>query len=113
MSSILIPYAEMQACFVQVLMQLGFTAGRAEQCADIFVQNSLDGVYSHGVNRFPRFVRYVNEGIVKVDAVPELRNAFNALEQWDGRLGPGPLNAVHATTSAMRLASLHGIGCVA
>ena len=113
MSSILIPHTQMHVCFVQVLLQLGFTAERAEQCAAVFVQNSVDGVYSHGVNRFPRFVRYVNEGIVKVNAVPELRAAFGAMEQWDGQLGPGPLNAMHATESAMRLASLHGIGCVA
>jgi 3-dehydro-L-gulonate 2-dehydrogenase len=35
------------------------------------------------------------------------------LEQWNGILGPGPLNAVYATERAMHLASAHGIGCVA
>lgn len=104
---------EMQECFMGILRQLGFTEEKAAQCAAIFTSNSVDGVYTHGVNRFPRFVKYVKEGLVKADAVPSLQSGFGGIEQWNGNLGPGPLNAVHATESAMRLASAHGIGCVA
>ena len=104
---------EMTQCFTGILCTLGFTKEKAKQCAEIFTGNSVDGVYTHGVNRFPRFARYVKDGFVKVDAVPTLQSKFGGMEQWNGNLGPGPLNAVHATNQAMRLASEHGIGCVA
>ena len=103
----------MQRQFASVLQEHGFTPDRAEQCAAIFAANSLDGVYTHGVNRFPRFVEYIKKGFVKPDAVPVLKSAFGGIEQWDGLLGPGPLNAVHATERVMELARAHGIGCVA
>jgi 3-dehydro-L-gulonate 2-dehydrogenase len=92
---------------------LGFDSGRAQQCAEIFTNNSIDGVYTHGVNRFPRFAKYVRDGIIKINASPTLVNAMGALEQWNGNLGPGVLNAKHATDRAMELASQHGVGCVA
>ncbi|MBS1566797.1 MAG: 3-dehydro-L-gulonate 2-dehydrogenase, partial [Bacteroidetes bacterium] len=105
--------AQMQETFVSILQRQGFTSEKAQLCAQVFTDNSIDGVYTHGVNRFPRFVRYVKEGYVKPDAEPLLRNAFGAMEQWDGQLGPGPLNAMHATRRAMALAEQNGIGCVA
>jgi 3-dehydro-L-gulonate 2-dehydrogenase len=104
---------EMEKHFAAILRKEGFTEERAQRCAEIFAINSIDGVYTHGVNRFPRFVKYVRDGFVKPDAVPTLKHAFGGMEQWDGNLGPGVLNAEHATASAMRLATQHGIGCVA
>ncbi len=35
------------------------------------------------------------------------------LERWDGKLGPGNLNAYHCMDRAIKLAGQHGIGCVA
>lgn len=104
---------KMQEHFTEILRKEGFTEDRAIQCADIFTMNSVDGVYTHGVNRFPRFIKYIRDGFVKVDAIPTLQHAFGGIEQWNGNLGPGPLNALHATASAMRLAAKHGMGCVA
>ncbi|MCW3088073.1 MAG: 3-dehydro-L-gulonate 2-dehydrogenase [Sediminibacterium sp.] len=104
---------EMQGRFAEILRKLAFSEEDARQCAAIFTGNSIDGIYTHGVNRFPRFVKYITDGYVKAGAVPSLTHAFGAIEQWDGNLGPGPLNALHATDSAMRLATEHGIGCVA
>jgi 3-dehydro-L-gulonate 2-dehydrogenase len=112
-TTVTIPAQEMQQCFTDILLQLGFDNKKAQQCAEIFTNNSIDGVYTHGVNRFPRFAKYVSEGIVDTSAEPGLISAMGALEQWDGNLGPGVLNATHATNRAMELASEHGIGCVA
>ena len=79
----------MQACFTNILRSIGFTEDRAMHCAAIFTGNSVDGVYTHGVNRFPRFVKYVREGFVKPDAVPSQQSKFGGIEQWNGNLGPG------------------------
>ncbi|HLG38373.1 MAG TPA: 3-dehydro-L-gulonate 2-dehydrogenase [Chitinophagaceae bacterium] len=110
---IAVPADAMLSEFNRVLLKHGFTESKALQCAEIFTANSIDGVYTHGVNRFARFVDYVNRGFVKYHAEPSLKNKFGGIEQWDGNLGPGPLNANFATDRAMQLAGESGIGCVA
>ena len=54
-----VPYETMVNEFKRVLVKKGFTEDRAEAAAVIFAQNSLAGVYSHGLNRFPRVVEYL------------------------------------------------------
>lgn len=88
----------------------GLTAERAEICAAIFADNSLEGIYSHGINRFPRFIRYIRNGYIDVDAVPTLTHRSGAMEQWNGNLGPGPLNAVFAAERVIRIAGEFGVG---
>jgi len=79
----------------------------------VFAETHLDGVASHGLNRFPRFVGQIRSGVVDVHAEPIRVTALGAWEQWDGRLGPGVLNAAMATDRAIELARQHGLGLVA
>ena len=51
-----VAYEEMVSQFTRVLEKHGFTPSDAKDAAVIFAQNSLSGVYSHGLNRFPRVV---------------------------------------------------------
>jgi len=104
---------EMQALFSGILIKYHFTEERALQCAKVFTESSLDGIYTHGVNRFPRFVQYIKQGFVKADAAPSMENKFGGMEQWNGNLGPGISNALRVTDIVMSLAKEHGIGCVA
>jgi 3-dehydro-L-gulonate 2-dehydrogenase len=103
----------MQERLTAILLKTGFTEERALQCATVFTNNSVDGIATHGINRFPRFVQYIKDGFVKKDAVPSLQHKFGGIEQWNGNLGPGILNAMHATEHVIRLAKEYGIGCVA
>ncbi|MEO6314544.1 MAG: 3-dehydro-L-gulonate 2-dehydrogenase [Chitinophagaceae bacterium] len=112
-SSIRVSSTEMQERFADILRTLEFSADRALQSAAVFTNNSIDGIYTHGVNRFPRFVQYIKKGVVKPGATPTLQSQFGGIAQWDGHMGPGPLNAIHATETAMQLATQYGIGCVA
>ena len=48
-----------------------------------------------------------------MDAVPTPVSAFGAIEQWDGNIGPGMLNAQFCMDRAINLANDNGIGCVA
>jgi 3-dehydro-L-gulonate 2-dehydrogenase len=111
--TIRIPSAELQAAFHHILLKHGFNEDKALLCAEVFTANSVDGVYTHGVNRFPRFVRYVQDGFIKAGAEPVKVSASGCMEQWDGNLGPGPLSALKATERAMELSRQHGMGCVA
>jgi len=113
MKTIRIPYADMKSLFRQILLKHGLADEQAEKCAGIFSTNSLEGIYSHGVYRFPRFMDYIKKGYIDVRAKPELIHAAGVLEQWDGKLAPGPLNAEFCTHRAMSIAGKNGMGCVA
>ena len=108
-----LPADEMKSLFASILLKHGFTEEKAFQCAEVFTSNSIDGVSTHGVNRFPVFVQYIKERLVNKDAEPTLQSAFNGIEQWNGNLGPGVLNAIYATERAIQLSQQYGIGCVA
>jgi 3-dehydro-L-gulonate 2-dehydrogenase len=108
-----VPYQELYSVFLRVLARAGLEPDRAELCARLFADASRDGVASHGLNRFPRFIRTIERGIVDVRARPELVAAKGALERWDGRRGPGNLNAYASMARAMALSREHGAGSVA
>ena len=108
-----IPKDDVKAILVRILKKYGFSDEKADKCAEIFTVNSLEGVYSHGINRFAVFVKTIRDGFVKPDAEPTLVHSAGSLEQWNGNLGPGPLNASFATGKAMALADKNGIGLIA
>jgi 3-dehydro-L-gulonate 2-dehydrogenase len=108
-----IPFEEMKTTLSAVLLREGFSEEKAAACATIFAENSLDGVYTHGLNRFPVFVEMIKLGLVKGEAEPELESHNGLIEQWNGNLAPGMLNAKTAMGRSIQLAEQHGIGCVA
>lgn len=103
---------KMRETFSTVLQQAGFSIEKAEACATIFTENSCDGVYTHGLNRFPVFVNMVRQGLVDSQAEPMLISTNGLIEQWDGKLAPGMLNGKHCMARAISLAEQSGIGCV-
>lgn len=108
-----IPFSEVQATLAGVLRKLGFAQDRGDTCARLFAETTRDGVYTHGVNRFMRFVETVRNGRVIPAAEPEVVKRFGALERWDGHRGPGNLAALAAMERAIALGREHGVGCVA
>ena len=96
-----------------MLVKTGFSEERAILCATLFTDTHQDGVYSHGLNRFGRFMKMIELGCIDIDASPERIMGFGAMEQWDGRLGPGNLNAHTMMARTIELASQHGVGMVA
>ena len=108
-----VSFAELQQALRRALLKVGFEPGRAELCARLFAETDRDGVYTHGLNRFPRFIEQVERGVVDVSAALVCAEAHGALERWDGRSGPGNLNAHESMARAVELSRLHGVGCVA
>jgi 3-dehydro-L-gulonate 2-dehydrogenase len=108
-----IPESEVRDTLRSILETLGFAPDDAALCAKLFAETSRDGVHSHGLDRFPRFVRMVRDGFVD----PRRQAVFAAgappMERWDGLGGPGNLNAHRCMERAIALAREHGIGLVA
>ena len=88
-----IPFNELKAEFKRVLMKKGCDEAKADLSAQLMTETSCDGVYSHGVNRFPRVVEYIDKGYIDLKAQPEKTESFGAFERWNGNLGLGNVNA--------------------
>ncbi|MGD0445165.1 MAG: 3-dehydro-L-gulonate 2-dehydrogenase [Edaphobacter sp.] len=108
-----VPYDDLYAALCRGMQRLGLTDDRASECARLFAETTRDGVYTHGLNRFPRFVEAIANGSVEVNAEPTKTAGFGALERWDGHRGVGNLNALACMNRAIALAREHGIGGVA
>lgn len=70
-------------------------------------------MYSHGLNRFPRVVSYLEKGEIDPLARAECISRMGSMERWDGHRGFGPLNAQRAMERACALAKENGVGIVA
>lgn len=108
-----IPYQEMVDEFYRVLKKTGFTDSRAALCAELFAGNTRDGVHSHGIVRFPGFVKSMRSGKTDIHMVPEKVGTLGIIEQWDGKMGVGPLNAHFCMSRAIALSKENGMGCAA
>ncbi|WP_263381174.1 3-dehydro-L-gulonate 2-dehydrogenase [Granulicella arctica] len=108
-----IPFDDLYAALHRAMLDLGLAGERAALCARLFAETTRDGVYSHGLNRFPRFTTMVKNGSINVHAEAERVGAFGALERWEGHFGPGNLNAHSCMNRAIELSRVHGMGAVA
>lgn len=108
-----IEFTVLQNTLEKALIKAGLKSDVAATCAKVHAESTRDGVHSHGVGRIPRFIEYVKQQWVDVDASPTLVQRLGAIEVLDGGFGIGVINALHATDRAMALAREHGMGLVA
>lgn len=107
-----IPFPEFYDELRRVLAEAGFTEERASLVARLFAENQRDGVYSHGLNRFPGFVGGIRSGRLDIHAVPEKVESLGVMERWDGKMGVGLWNASVCMGRAVEIAQRDGMGCV-
>ncbi|CFR20427.1 3-dehydro-L-gulonate 2-dehydrogenase [Yersinia frederiksenii] len=108
-----VSYQQLKAEFKRVLLARKVNEATADACAEMFAQTTEYGVYSHGVNRFPRFIQQLEAGDIVPEAIPTRASAFGAIEQWDAHQAIGNLTARQMMDRAMVLADKQGIGVVA
>lgn len=108
-----VPFADLYAALERAMLRLGIPREPAKLSARLFAETTRDGVYSHGLNRFPRFEAMVRNGSIDVEATPTKAAAFGAIEQWNGNRGVGNVNAHIAMQRTIELARANGIGAVA
>jgi 3-dehydro-L-gulonate 2-dehydrogenase len=107
-----VPFSDLISELHHVLSRLRVPETRAALVARLFAENQRDGVFSHGLNRFPGFIALLRSGRLDPHAEPARVGGLGALEQWDGRMGIGLWNAHVAMARAIELAGQHGLGCV-
>ena len=107
-----VSYEDMQRELIRVLHKHELEGKRAELSARLFADASRDGIYSHGLNRFPALIHAIEAGDVDVRAEAGLAGGFGMLEQWDGHRGVGNLNAHKCMERAIELAHANAIGAV-
>jgi 3-dehydro-L-gulonate 2-dehydrogenase len=112
-ATIRIPFELVKSELQKILLTYGFKDDDASLCARLFAETTRDGVYSHGLNRFPRFIEYIEEGYVIPQKKLVVVESFDSHEVWDGQLGPGNINAYAAMERALSLAKKRAIGIVA
>ena len=108
-----VPYETMFGEFLRVLNKYGITGEDAALSAKLFADASRDGIYTHGLNRFPKFIKSIENGSVDVNARASVTEKLGMLERWNGHRGPGNLNAHACMTRAIELAHENTIGVVA
>jgi 3-dehydro-L-gulonate 2-dehydrogenase len=108
-----IKYEVMLEKFKGILLKYGMNEKDSEVSARFYADASRDGVYTHGLNRFPKFIKSVREGAVDIQARAAMTIAFGPLERWDGNRGPGNLNAKICMERAIEIAKENTIGIVA
>ena len=89
-------------------------ADKAHHFAEIFAGNSCDGVHSHGMNRYPRYLSDMESGLCDATVTEAERvSGLGGLEVWDAHFGVGPLIAEQMANRAITLAREHGVACIA
>jgi 3-dehydro-L-gulonate 2-dehydrogenase len=109
----IVAFEELNDVMKIALVKSGFTNDKAELCARIFAVNSRDGVHSHGLNRFPTFIKYIQSGFINVNAEPIVTGRNGCIENWDGQLAPGMYTATKAMNRAIEISKFNGMGSVA
>lgn len=99
--------------FKRILLARNVREDIAEECATMFADTTESGVYSHGVNRFPRFISQLEKGDIIPDAEPTKILSLGAIEQWDAHQAIGNITAKKMMDRAMEIADQFGIGVVA
>ncbi|RZU43423.1 3-dehydro-L-gulonate 2-dehydrogenase [Edaphobacter modestus] len=108
-----VPFADLYAALEQAMLRLGLPSEAAQLSARLFAETTRDGIYSHGLNRFPRFEAMVLNGSIDVQARPTRTAAFGSIERWNGNRGVGNVNAHLAMQRTIELSRANGIGAVA
>lgn len=108
-----IKYEEMVETFRVILEKYGIKGEDAKTAAIMFADASADGVHTHGLQRFPKFIATIKNGTIDVTKRAVLVESFGPFERWDGQKGPGNLNAQICMARAIEIAKKNTVGVVA
>src|SRR3982074_1221568 len=78
-----VSYDDLYTVLLRAMQRLGAAPDRAAQCARLFAETTRDGVYTHGLNRFPRFAASIANGSVDVNSEPTRTAGTAPTPRWE------------------------------
>lgn len=97
--------------FCESALQIKISDSDAALIADTLVESDLRGVYSHGIQIMPRYIRGLSDGINPRPTITKIVDA-GALVTLDGGGGMGQIVSFEGMNIAIERARVHGIGSV-
>ena len=81
-----VSYHELRSVLNNILLQTGFTVERADLCSKLFAGATCDGVSSHGLNRFPRFIEMIHRKVLENYVVQTYQLQPTAVKQGEEKV---------------------------
>lgn len=105
--------AALEALVRDILAAAGTPPADAAVWAETLVWANLRGVDSHGVMRVPRYLDWIDQGVIRPRAAMRLLKAAGAIALLDADRAPGPVAMVRAMDEAIAAAKRVHVGwCV-
>ena len=95
-----------------IFKALGFEERDSGIITDVLLKADLFGIESHGISRIMKYVRLLREGIVDINAVPEIIFETPVSAVYDAKSAMGQLVSSLAMDKAIEKAKKAGIGMV-
>jgi ureidoglycolate dehydrogenase (NAD+) len=92
-----------------IFSKAGMPAERAEATAEMLVWAEARGVASHGLQRVPRYLEMIQEGVMDPNASPVLTHLAPALVHIDGKRCPGAVVMRLATDTVQATSRSQGV----
>lgn len=108
-----LPYLQVKEFCEKVYCGYGFTAEESAAITDALLDADLSGIESHGIQRMIRYHTEITEGMVKLNAVPEIIKETPLTATVEGNDAMGQLVGVQAMKLAIKKAKQIGVGMVA
>ena len=105
-------YEDLKTFCRDAFMKFGFLEEDALKITDVLLLSDLYGIESHGMQRLVRYHKGIENGLIKVDAKPEMVFETPVSAVIDGHDGMGQLISVYAMNTAIEKAKKNGIAIV-
>ncbi|AMK15974.1 L-sulfolactate dehydrogenase [Methanobrevibacter olleyae] len=96
----------------EILIKIGVKEEHAKIIADATLDSDLKGFTSHGLGRFPQYIRGINKGFIETEGEFEIVKETDSVALIDGKNLFGQYVAHEAMSLAIKKAKESGIGAV-
>ena len=110
--SIRYSYEALKKFCTDAFLKFGFTEEESRIIVDVLLTSDLYGIESHGMQRLVRYHKGIENGLIKVDAKPEIVFETPVSAVIDGHDGMGQLMGYKAMNLAIEKAKQSGMAIV-
>ena len=103
---------EERSIIIEILTRMEVTLEDAEIVADVTLDADLKGFSSHGIGRFPQYVKGLKYGTIKLNSEIEIENETISTALLNGNHKFGHVVTYHGMEMAMEKARETGVGVV-